>query len=162
MLFFLLTLSFADRIRSSYLKSKISYIECFKFAKNIEEGIHNNIPISELKKNSNEFCNRISHKNQKDFCKSLATDEQFNKIYDLLKNQNLDPESVCSKMGYSRGFGGGRVISEELCTNIIDKLKEDVQNKLNSEENLNETSRTNQKKTRRSNAKKFPKNNSIS
>lgn len=146
----LFTLSFSAFGRPNKLKSRLNYIECFNFVKNVEDGITNNLQISELKKNSKEFCNHISNKAKQGFCTSLTTDDQFDKIYELLKNENLSPESVCNKMGYSRSFGGGRVITEEQCTHIIDLLKEDLAEKKSAEDNSDENERDDQKRNGKS------------
>lgn len=121
------------------LKSKLSYVECFNFIRNIEDDIHNNVPVDQIKNKGQSYCNNLPDKIRQDFCSNLIQDDQFDKLYDFIKNQNMSPEAACSKMGYSRSFGRGKVITEEQCSNIIDAIKEELKKnppQANSAENI--------------------------
>lgn len=128
MFYFFISLSLALKNRNSNIRSKLSYAECFNFARNLEDEINNDVSIDELKKKAKEYCTQIPDKVRQDFCTSLSQDKQFNEMYNMIKNQNMNPESVCAKMGYSRGFGSAKLVTEEQCSNFIDLLKEELKN----------------------------------
>lgn len=137
--FLLLSLSFASRQKND--KSKSSYYECASFVRHIESDVKSGVAKDQLKKKSQQYCSNIPDKVRQDFCSTLLQDDQFDKIYDFAKNQNVD--SICSKLGYSRSFGRGRVITEDQCVSIIDSLKEEM--KKNNEASSEETEKLDSK-----------------
>jgi hypothetical protein len=101
---------------------RIHHFECFNIVRAIDRETHAGKTPEEITTALSTHCDRLDDV-RKNICVSIIPN-RVPRILELMAEKK-GPDAVCEALGFSRSFGGGRLIAKDQCVKYVDLVRED-------------------------------------